>query len=113
VKEDREFSWFKTLPDAVLIKVLDRLNSSVNPAPFFRLVIASDIPAIKDGELLHYPVAEFVSHADKWINTLSALIKGGWKEGSTNLKQVFFQVLAHAIWFTTKRNEKCMKTCSD
>jgi hypothetical protein len=88
VKNDREFTWFKTLPDAVLIKVMDRLSASVNPAPFFRLVIAAEIPTMKDGDL-YYPVTEFNAHADKWISTLSDLIKGGWQEGSTNLKQVF------------------------
>ena len=88
VKRDREFTWFKTLSDAILIKVMDRLSASVNPAPFFRLVIAAEIPTMKDGDL-YYPVAEFNSHADKWISTLSDLIKGGWQEGSTNLKQVF------------------------
>jgi hypothetical protein len=88
VKSDREFTWFKTLPDSVLIKVMDRLSASVNPAPFFRLVIAAEIPTMKDGDL-YYPVTEFNSHADKWISTLSDLIKGGWQEGSTNLKQVF------------------------
>ena len=88
VKRDREFTWFKTLPDAILIKVMDRLSASVNPAPFFRLVIAAEIPTMKDGDL-YYPVTEFNSHADKWISTLSDLIKGGWQEGSTNLKQVF------------------------
>jgi hypothetical protein len=88
VKRDREFTWFKALPDAVLIKVMDRLSASVNPAPFFRLVIAAEIPTMKDGDL-YYPVTEFNAHADKWISTLSDLIKGGWQEGSTNLKQVF------------------------
>jgi rubrerythrin len=88
VKRDREFTWFKTLPDAILIKVMDRLSASVNPAPFFRLVIAAEIPTMKDGDL-YYPVTEFTAHADKWISTLSDLIKGGWQEGSTNLKQVF------------------------
>ena len=88
VTGDREFTWLKTLPDAVLIKVMDRLSASVNPAPFFRLVIAAEIPNMKDGDL-YYPVTEFNAHADKWISTLSDLIKGGWQEGSTNLKQVF------------------------
>jgi hypothetical protein len=60
----------------------------VNPAPFFRLVIDANIPAFKDSEL-YYPVKEFTSHADVWINTLSELIKGGWNEKSTDLKQVF------------------------
>ena len=88
VQKDRAFSWFKTLQDVVLIKVMDRLHSSVNPAPFFRLVIDANIPAFKDSEL-YYPVKEFTSHADVWINTLSELIKGGWNEKSTDLKQVF------------------------
>jgi hypothetical protein len=88
VQKDRAFSWFKTLQDVILIKVMDRLHSSVNPAPFFRLVIDANIPAFKDSEL-YYPVKEFTSHADVWISTLSELIKGGWNEKSTDLKQVF------------------------
>jgi hypothetical protein len=87
-KGDREFTWFKKLSDEILIKVMDRLSSSVNPAPFFRMAISAEIPAFKDGDL-YYPVTEFTNHADKWVSTLSELIKGGWKEGSTNLKQVF------------------------
>jgi hypothetical protein len=88
VQGDREFTWFKKLSDEILIKVMDRLSSSVNPAPFFRMAIGTEIPAFKDGDL-YYPVTEFTNHADKWVSTLSELIKGGWKEGSTNLKQVF------------------------
>jgi rubrerythrin len=88
VQKDLGFSWFKTLSDEVLIKVMDRLHSSVNPAPFFRLVIDAKIPNMKDGDL-YYPVLEFTTHADKWINALSDLIKGGWNEKSTDLKQVF------------------------
>ena len=88
VKSDMEFKWFKTLPDEVFIKVMNRLYASVNPAPFFRLVIAADIPELKDGDL-YYPVEEFQSHCDKWISTLSTLIKGGWAEETTNLREVF------------------------
>lgn len=79
VKSDMEFKWFKTLPDEVFIKVMNRLYASVNPAPFFRLVIAADIPELKDGDL-YYPVEEFQTHCDKWISTLSTLIKGGWQK---------------------------------
>jgi rubrerythrin len=88
VKKDMEFKWFKTLPDEVFIKVMNRLYASVNPAPFFRLVIAADIPELKDGDL-YYPVEEFQAHCDKWISTLSTLIKGGWAEGTTDLREVF------------------------
>jgi hypothetical protein len=88
VKTDMEFKWFKTLPDEVFIKVMNRLYASVNPAPFFRLVIAADIPELKEGDL-YYPVEEFQAHCDKWISTLSTLIKGGWAADTTDLREVF------------------------
>ena len=82
------FKWFATLSDELLVMLMNRLNASVNPAPFFRMKLAADLPALKDGEI-YYPVDEFQLHTEEWVTKLNALVVAGWNENSANLKEVF------------------------
>jgi hypothetical protein len=82
------FLWFRTLSDELLVLLMNRLNASVNPAPFFRMKLAADLPALKEGEL-YYPVDEFQLHTEEWVTKLNALVVAGWNENTANLKEVF------------------------
>ena len=70
------FLWFRTLSDELLVLLMNRLNASVNPAPFFRMKLAVDLPALKDGEI-YYPVDEFQLHTEEWVTKLNALVVAG------------------------------------
>ena len=94
VEKDTTFSWFKLMSDELLIKIMNRLNASVNPEPFFRLIMPLDTPSFKDGDI-YYPVTEFQTHCDKWISDMNALVAAGWQPGTSNLKEVFLASIAN------------------
>ena len=94
VESDAKFSWFPLMSDELLIKLMNRLNASINPEPFFRLIMPVDTPSFKDGDI-YYPVDEFQKHCDKWISDMNALVAAGWQQGSSNLREVFLASIAN------------------
>jgi len=94
LRKDTAYEWVTKVNDATLIKLLDAHFSVLDPDPFLTMRFPANIPKVLPNGNPNYCAISHDTFAEKWLNRLADLRKGGWDESMTDLKQTYINALA-------------------